>query len=99
MVPTTKYQASTPVLLGTNVLRCCRQITTDETDLPEAWNIAFMSIGTDIGIAKVRTTSDCKITLQPFQTKTISGIERKPKDVEAVVTEGCSDAFSSAIGM
>ena len=98
MVPTTNYRASTSVF-GTNVLRCCRQLTSDETDLPQAWAIAFMSTSTDIGIAKVRSTNDCNMTLQPFKTKTISGIVRKPKDVEAVVTKGCSDVLSSAIGV
>ena len=71
----------------------------DQTDLPEAWDIAFMSLRTDVGIAKVKYRSDCNIQLQPFETKTISGIVHKPRDAEAVVTEGCSGVFSSTIGV
>ena len=62
----------------------------DGTDLLEAWDIAFMSLRTDVGIPKVKSTSDCNTQLQPFEPKTISGIVHKPRDTEAVVTEGCS---------
>ena len=96
---TTKYHSSTPVLLGTNVLRRCRQQTMDETNLPEACDIAFMSLRTDVGIAKVKSTSDCNIQLQPFEIKTISGIVCKPRDAETAVTEGCSGVFSGTIGV
>jgi hypothetical protein len=90
IVPMTENNITLPVIIGTNFIRICGSEIGNKqhTDLPEAWNMAIDSLIDDsVGIVK----STKRYTLQPYESKTITGIVRKSRNVESAVTESCSD--------
>lgn len=95
VVAMTDYNKSVPVIVGTNIIRQCKQLNNDIEQAPEAWQMAFHAINNNqVGV--VKTTS--KITLQPMEVKTITGFVRKNNNVESAITEpseqGSSAKFS-----
>lgn len=90
IVPSTEYNKSVPAIIGTNMIReCANQCKQEEIqEVPIEWQTAFSSLsGSSIGTVK----STKKITIQPMETKTITGIIRKQHQFEAAVTEPLDD--------
>ena len=97
VMPTTNYGLQVPVVLGTNVIRLCRNMCQQDTEIPKEWNDAFVSVQQGrIGI--VKSTNKVPLKLQPNETVTLSGLIRKEKEIDEAVTEPTEDA-SSRIGV
>jgi hypothetical protein len=70
LVPTIEYHHNVSELIGTNVIRELKEHNTEKANTPDAWKSAFMSIASaSVGII----TSTRPITLNPMESKTISG--------------------------
>lgn len=41
VVPPTEYNYNVPVVIGTNIIRLCKEVTEDDIDVPQAWEVAF----------------------------------------------------------
>ncbi|XP_053403276.1 uncharacterized protein LOC128558360 [Mercenaria mercenaria] len=93
IVPRTDYNSNVPVIVGTNIIRQLQAEMDDATtEIPEVWNMAFKATcSSSVGIVK----STQRFTLQPMETKQITGFERKMKDCESVVTEPSEKGYSS----
>lgn len=90
VVPTTDYHHNVPVLIGTNIIREFKEQASNIEETPEEWKTAFMSVlSASVGI--VTTTQ--AVTLQPMETRTISGFVRKIRNVEAAVTEPVENSY------
>ena len=97
VVPTTDYSLNIPVVVGTNVIKICREKCTDTTDIPEEWQTAFLSLQQSrVGVVKSTNTSN--IQIQPMEAVTLSGFLRKKRNVEEAVTEQTEGA-STRIGV
>ncbi|MCG8110256.1 MAG: reverse transcriptase family protein, partial [Candidatus Thiodiazotropha taylori] len=99
IVPSTEHNIEVPVIVGTIVIdgfkNLCHQ--RDETQVPEVWNNAFVSLQrSNVGIVKSTNKTDVKI--QPMQSITLPGLVRKKDSVEAAVTEQTQGA-SSRVGV
>lgn len=84
VVTMTDYNKLVPVIVGTNIIRRCKQLSNDAEQTPEAWQLAFQSISNS-QVDIVKTTS--KITLQPMEVKTVTSLVRKSHNVESAITE------------
>lgn len=84
VVPMTDYNAKVPVIVGTYVIRQFK-IPSEETDaIPDEWKTAFNSIISDrVGVVKITR----KVTRQPNESRTITGLLRKNKNSDAALTE------------
>ena len=97
VVPSTEYTLKVPIVIGTNVIKYCRNLCPNDTAIPKEWNNAFVSFEQSrVGV--VKTTDDFSIRIQPMQTVNVSGFVRKTKNVESAVTEPTEGA-SSKIGV
>ena len=97
VVPTTEYGRQLPVIVGTNAFNKCRERCESDTTVPGVWQNAFVSFQQGrIGI--VKSTNNFTIKLEPNETVTLSGLVRKGREVEEVVTEPTEGA-SSKLGV
>ena len=97
VVPTTEYGRQLPVIVGTNASNKCRERCESNTTVPGVWQNAFVSTQQGrIGI--VKSTNNFTIKLEPNETVTLSGLVRKGREVEEVVTEPTEGA-SSKLGV
>ena len=86
IVSSTDYNKEVPSIVGMKVIREVSDLLRDGNvgDIPKEWKLAFDAANiAQIGV--VKTTKD--ITLQPMEVRTITGLVRKNKEVESVVTE------------
>ena len=85
VVPDNSINSSCPCIIGTNVLRRFKAAA-EETDLPEAWRMAFDSITCQP--STVRSTNKHKIEVGPYESVTLTGIVRGvDHNIETVITE------------
>ena len=97
VVPTTQYSLKVPVVVGTNVIKQCRDMCTQENDIPKEWSNAFVSFQQGrVGV--VKSTNKLDIEVQPMEIITTSGLVRKTRNVESAVTEQTEGA-SCRIGV
>ena len=84
VVPMTDYNVEVPVIVGTNVIRQFENPSEETDAIPDEWKAAFNSIISDrVGV--VKTTR--KVTLQPNESRTVTGLLRKNKNSDAALTE------------
>ncbi|MCW4250032.1 MAG: RNase H-like domain-containing protein [Candidatus Thiodiazotropha endolucinida] len=91
VVADTEYNSQVPAIIGTNVIRLCKQ-SNHKTDVPNEWQTAFDSLCDDT--IPVRTTNNYGIRLAPGEVKTIHGIVRGTKDIQNAVTEHIEGTLS-----
>jgi hypothetical protein len=92
-----KTIGNVPVIIGTNFLRQLKQdldILEVSPSMPDAWDLALKSISSE-SVGVVKSTKSC--TLQPFESKVITGFVRKTGIHETVVTEPSPQGFSSKV--
>lgn len=97
IIPSTSYGLSVPVVIGTNVIRLCKEQCSDSADIPQEWNTAFLSVHSGY-VGSVKSTNNTSIDVKPGETVTISGFTRKVRNADAAVTETSENA-SSRIGV
>ena len=91
VVPTTRYSLDVPVIVGTNAIRDCKVLCTEDMNIPKEWAFAFVSLQqTKIGV--VKSTNNFDIIVQPMETITLSGLVRKKCSLESAVTENTEGA-------
>ena len=73
VVPNTDYNEQVPVIIGTNVIRLCKQ-SSPSVDIPVEWQTAFDSMTDDT--LPVKNTNRFNIPVAPREVKTIPGIVR-----------------------
>ena len=74
------------MIIGTNAINKCRERCENDTIVPGVWQNAFVSFQQGrVGI--VKSTNKFPVKIEPNETVTLSGLARKFKDVEDVVTE------------
>ena len=84
VVPTTEYNRTVPLIVGTNVIRQFKDYSSNSKEVPEAWQSAISSISNS-QVGRVKSTT--KLTLQPMEVKTVTGFVRKSENVESAITE------------
>ncbi len=74
-------------MIGTNIIRLCKDRCSDNAELPPIWSEAFLSVQTGyVGI--VRSTSHTTLEVGPFENgPSVSGFARKITCAEEAVTE------------
>lgn len=82
----TKYSESVPLILGMNVISHFKSVGCDSF-LSSEWQMAFGSVAVANSV-NVRSFSRRPVIIKPFETKTVSGIVRKPGEMSVGVTEG-----------
>lgn len=89
VVPNKEGSESVPCVVGTNVIRLCKENTLKGKydSFPQAWEAAFTTIGSDV-VGVVKSTR--RLVIQPNEVRTVTGILRKNGTIEAAVTEPCS---------
>ena len=94
VVPMTEYNHKVPIIVGTNIIRECKMASSDTESVPLAWQTAFKAICSKrVGV--VKTTA--KVTLQPYETRTVTGLVRKNFNAEAALTEPVDDEKISRV--
>lgn len=84
VVPLTEYNKTVPVIVGTNIIRHFTPVSSEESEVPQSWTLAFNSICSS-NVGSVKSTT--KVVLQPLEAKTVTGFVRKTKQVDSAVTE------------
>ena len=64
VVPTTEYNLKVPVVIGTNVIKQCRNMCTQETEIPDEWKDAFISLQ-KVRVGVVKSTNKYNIKISP----------------------------------
>ena len=83
-----------PVIVGTNNIRECKIASADTEAVRTAWQTAFTAICSNrVGVIKTTT----KVTLQPYATRTVTGLVRKNFDAEAALTEPVEDGQTARV--
>ena len=96
VVPMTEYNHEVLVIVGTNIIRECKIASKDIEGVPTAWQAAYTAISNNrVGV--VKTTR--KVTLQPFERKTVSGLVRKNFNAETALTEPVENEVPEGHGM
>lgn len=96
VVPSTEYNLNVPVIVGTNVIRLCKEATGEHCVVPTEWEDAFQAV--HHGFAGKVMSTNRAVEIQPMETVTVSGFARKTKDVQTAVTE-TTDGISSKVGV
>lgn len=91
VVSDTEYNTKVPAIIGTNVIRLCKQAN-DLNDIPIEWQTAFDSMS-DQSIP-VKTFCNYSIRVAPGEVNTLHGMVRKTSDLEAAVTEHVNGSLS-----
>ena len=94
VVPMTEYNKRVPIIAGTNIISRIMPTSTEESEVPQNWRLAFNSL-CNSQVGTVKATS--KIVLQPMEVKTITGFVRKIRDVASAVTESSGDGSTSRL--
>ena len=84
VVNNTDYNSKVPAIIGTNVIRLCKESSPSD-NVPVEWQIAFDSMCDDT--LPVKTTNNYNIRIGPGEIKTLSGLVRNNKDFQTAVTE------------
>ena len=93
VVSNTEYNSTVPAIIGTNVIRLCRQSRSQSgIPVPEEWQLAFDSLLDET--IPVKTTNNFNIRIGPGEVKTLNGIVRKAGDVHTAVTEHIDNSLS-----
>ncbi|MCG8030630.1 MAG: reverse transcriptase family protein [Candidatus Thiodiazotropha taylori] len=88
VVPMTEFNQEVPVIIGTNIIRELGSLSEDTEEVPAEWQLAFSGLRSNrVGVVKTTT----KVTLQPYESKTVTGIVRKNCNAEAALTEPVED--------
>ena len=92
VVPDTDFNYKCPVIVGTNVLRLCKESCMIETDtIPTEWKTAIDSI--QCKLYSVKSDSKKPITIGPYETTILNGRSRRiGSNIENVVTEACDNS-------
>ncbi|XP_061185873.1 uncharacterized protein LOC133193977 [Saccostrea echinata] len=78
----TEYSSKVPVIVGTNVIRLCRDYAnSDNTNVPKEWKIALTNLSINNAIP-VKTTNIHSITVGPYEVKTLSGIVKSCNNMQ-----------------
>lgn len=93
VVPTTSYNSNVPIIVGTNLIRLCKNYSI-ENSLPEEWQTAVDSLCNSV---QVRTVNTHAIKVHPNEVKTIHGFARKVDDTETAVTEHIDSCLSGGL--
>ena len=74
VVENTDYNPRVPVIIGTNVIRLCKQASnhSTESNIPAEWQVAFDSMCNEI--LPVKTTNNFSIKVAPGEVKTLSSL-------------------------
>ncbi|KAH3714764.1 hypothetical protein DPMN_057464 [Dreissena polymorpha] len=92
VVPVQKYHGTAHVLLGKNVLREMKPWAGNTVN--EIWKAGFMSVNAEMGLV----TETKPTTLQPGESRTVTGFFRKQGLAAEAVTEAVEDIpYHSAI--
>ena len=84
VVPSTDYNKTVPIIVGTNIIRQLKESSTENNIISNEWQSAFRSLSQNqVGVVKTTT----KLSLQPMETKTVTGFVRKSADIESAITE------------
>ena len=84
VVNNTDYNSKVPAIIGTNVIRLCKESSPSD-NVPVEWQIAFDSMCDDT--LPVKTTNNFNIRIGPGEIKTLSGLVRNNKNFQTAVTE------------
>ena len=97
VVENTDYNRRVPVIIGTNVIRLCKQASNDssESNIPAEWQVAFDSMCNEI--LPVKTTNNFSIKVAPGEVKTLSGFVRNTKSFQTAVTEPIDTSLSAGL--
>ena len=97
VVENTDYNCRVPVIIGTNVIRLCKQASNDssESNIPAEWQVAFDSMCNEI--LPVKTTNNFSIKVAPGEVKTLSGFVRNTKSFQTAVTEPIDTSLSAGL--
>lgn len=89
VVPDTQCSGQVPVIIGTNIIRTCKDMSGSglDRDVPQEWNIAFQSLQNNV-VGVVRSTNKRTMTIKPMESKTITGSVRNCKAKDAVTEAG-----------
>ena len=94
VVPMAEYNQEVPVIVGTNIIRECKIASVDIASVPTAWQTAFTAVCSNrVGVVKTTT----KVTLQPYETRTVTGLVRKNFNAEAALTEPVEDKQTARV--
>ena len=89
IVPETEFNKNCPVIVGTNILRICRDYyshTLGQLHVPDAWQLAIDSLQCKSFCVKITTKQN--ITQEPYQSLVVNGVVKgDDKNVSTVVTE------------
>jgi len=87
IVPETEFNKNCPVIVGTNILRICREYFSHVScQLSEAWQFAIDS--TQCRSFCVKATTKRDITLEPYQSVVVNCVVKGiDKNISTVVTE------------
>ena len=95
VVPTTEYNRTVPITVGTNIISRLKQAVPEDDSIPYAWELAFSSIcSNQVGVARLTK----KLTLQPI-FRDITCLERKTNTVEAEITEPFEPSTGTKVGI
>ena len=97
VVSSTSYHSEVPIVVGTNVIRICKDKCRDTDHIPTEWQDAFLSLQNG-NVGSVRSTNKMSFDIQQMETITVSGLVRKQKEIESAVTEQ-TENVSSKIGV
>jgi hypothetical protein len=97
VVPDTEFTAKCPVIVGTNIIRLCRDVSSGGTggNIPFEWQVAFDSIACNV--FKVNSLNRKPFYVAPYQSAVVNGIARGVRsNISEVVTENVDgiSAFS-----
>lgn len=88
VTPMTNYNRQVPVIVGTNIIRMCRDIqqTGSDSTFPDAWQSAVDSLCVNNPMV-VKSANTYPVSIGPNQVKTVHGLVRKHGDLRTAVTE------------
>ena len=95
IVPDTKYSASVPVIVGTNVLNFFKTSAPNDK-VPVEWSDVF-SILSSVHCLPVRCLGDTSIKIPPFETRTVMGKVRNVGEMSEAVTESIENSAELSV--
>ena len=96
VVPTTEYNKTVPIIVGTNIISRLKQAVSEDDSIPDAWELAFSSIcNNQVGVARLTK----KLTLQPMEIRDVTCLVRKTSTVEAAITEPFEPSTGTKVGI
>ena len=96
VVPTTMYSKKVPLIVGTNIINRMKPQVSENEEVPQAWQSAFMSLNNkQIGVVKLTN----KLTLQPMEVKDVHCFVRKASSVESAITEPLDSVTGTKVGV